>query len=95
MSAPATLRLFVAIDPPEPIRAALQALPRPLRGVAWTPPHQYHLTLRFLGETPANQRGAIEPALAAVRVESFILPVSGVGAFSRSAAAGRARMRRR
>jgi RNA 2',3'-cyclic 3'-phosphodiesterase len=81
MPAADTLRLFVALDPPEAVRAALRELPRPLRGVAWTPPHQYHLTLRFIGETPAEKRAAIEQALATVQVESFILPVSGVGSF--------------
>lgn len=59
----------------------LAALPLPLRGVAWTPPHQYHLTLRFIGEVAAEQREPIERALAAIRVESFILPLEGAGTF--------------
>jgi RNA 2',3'-cyclic 3'-phosphodiesterase len=75
------LRLFVAIDPPEAVCQALAALPRPLRGVSWTPPHQYHLTLRFIGEVEAARREAIEAALAPIRVESFILPVEGAGSF--------------
>lgn len=81
MSSDASVRLFVAIDPPAPVREALAELPRQLRGVSWTPPHQYHLTLRFLGEVAAERREAIERALAAVRVETFILPVAGTGAF--------------
>lgn len=81
MEGSGTLRLFVAIDAPEPVRAALAALGRPLRGIAWTPPHHYHLTLRFLGEVDAEKRDAIERALVAVRVESFILPVETIGSF--------------
>ncbi len=76
-----TQRLFVAIDPPEPVRAALAAQARPIRGVNWTAPHQYHLTLRFLGDVPTEQRDSIERSLATVRVESFILPIEGAGAF--------------
>lgn len=75
------LRLFVALDPPDAVREALAALPRPLRGVSWTPPEQYHLTLRFIGEVGADRRDAIENALAGIKVESFILPVEGTGTF--------------
>lgn len=81
MSDAAYMRLFVAIDPPYPVRAALDELPRAVRGVAWTPSHQFHLTMRFIGDTPAELGAGIEQTLATVRVESFILPVSGVGAF--------------
>ena len=76
-----TLRLFVAVDPSDEVRAALDGLPEALRGVSWTPPGQHHLTLRFIGETPAQQVEAITDALAPIRVEPFILPVVGVGAF--------------
>ncbi len=75
------VRLFVAIDPPDAVRTALAELPRRIRGVVWTPPHQYHLTLRFVGEVTEAQREAIEKALAPIRVESFTLPVEGVGSF--------------
>lgn len=81
MNGPDTMRLFVAIDPPEPVRHALHALVRPLRGVHWTPPHQYHLTLRFIGDVEVAQLEGIEHALVAVRVESFLLPLEGVGSF--------------
>jgi len=74
-------RLFVAIEPPEAVREVLSALPERLRGVHWTPPHQYHLTLRFIGEVPASQVGRIREALGKVRVEPFLLPLAGVGRF--------------
>jgi 2'-5' RNA ligase len=84
MSAPhhgLPLRLFVAIDPPDAVRDALGALARPIRGVAWTSPEQFHLTLRFIGDTPASRLPEIERALAAVEVESFTLPVECAGSF--------------
>ncbi len=75
------IRLFVAIDAPAVVRDALAVLAEPVRSVAWTPPHQFHLTLRFIGEVEATRLASIERALGPIRVEPFILPVAGVGAF--------------
>jgi 2'-5' RNA ligase len=75
------LRLFVAIDAPEVVRASIGTLPERLRGVVWTPPHQYHLTLRFIGEIEPARLASIEQALTPIRVEPFILPVAGTGSF--------------
>jgi 2'-5' RNA ligase len=52
-----------------------------LRGITWTRPEQLHLTLRFLGDTPSDIAKRIEEDLAAIRVESFILPIEEVGVF--------------
>lgn len=76
-----TLRLFVAVDAPAPVRAALDALPERLRGVTWTPAHQYHLTVRFMGDVELARLDAIAGALATIHVEPFILPVVTVGTF--------------
>ena len=46
-AAPTDVRLFVAIDPSDEVRAALDSLPETLRGVSWTPPGQHHLTLEI------------------------------------------------
>ena len=59
----------------------MAALPRPIRGVAWTSPEQYHLTLRFIGDTPGEKLERIEKALSGIAVESFTLPVEGAGSF--------------
>lgn len=75
------IRLFVAIDAPAVVRDALAVMAEPIRGVAWIPPHQYHLTLRFIGEVETPRLDAVERALAPIRVEPFILPVAGVGVF--------------
>jgi RNA 2',3'-cyclic 3'-phosphodiesterase len=74
-------RLFIAIPLPASLRAELAALYEPISGVAWTPPEQLHLTLRFLGEVERPLAETAEAALGAVRVEAFVLPVGGIGAF--------------
>ena len=67
---PETLRLFVAVELDEDVRQALAALQAELRrrGLAelrWVRPEGVHLTLKFLGETPADKLPAIQEALAA------------------------------
>ncbi len=74
-------RLFIAIPLPASLRAELAALYEPIPGVAWTRPEQLHLTLRFLGEVERPLADTAEAALGAIRVETFVLPVGGIGAF--------------
>ncbi len=85
----ASLRLFVAIELPDEVRRALEetmaalrpALPDgPLR---WVRPEGIHVTLRFLGATPAARVDAIRAALgdAVIGVASFSLRPGGVGSF--------------
>jgi 2'-5' RNA ligase len=76
-----TERLFVALALPPAVCAALGALAQPLPGVNWTRPEQQHLTLRFLGDVPVKQIDAVSARLETIRVEPFILPIEGVGAF--------------
>jgi 2'-5' RNA ligase len=77
----AAQRLFIALSPPEPVRVAVAALGTPLRGVRWTPVEQLHVTLRFLGDIAPQVRDSLKERLATIRVEPFILPVEGIGAF--------------
>jgi len=46
------MRLFTALDVPDALRAQIARLraPEALDG-RWVPPEQYHVTLRFIGET--------------------------------------------
>ena len=65
------LRLFVALELPAEVRAALGAIAARLRaagghGVRWTDPNGIHLTLKFIGEIEAERLGAIRGALAGV-----------------------------
>lgn len=74
-------RLFIAIALPDSVRSDLARLCEPLRGIAWVRPEQIHLTLRFLGDVQPGRIAELEERLSGVRVESFILPVEGAGAF--------------
>jgi len=63
------LRLFVAVDLPGQVREALARLQGGLRShdlsdLRWVRPQGVHLTLKFLGETPAGRVAAITEALA-------------------------------
>ena len=82
------LRLFVACELSEEIRAALARLQADLRrhrldNLRWVRPQGIHLTLKFLGETPAQKVAAIEAALAAAStgVGPFALSLGEVGTF--------------
>jgi len=82
-----TLRTFIALDMPAEIKAALanyvQSL-KSLRGrVSWTKPENLHLTLKFLGDTPAARIEEIAAALQeiAAATPSFSATVTGAGAF--------------
>ena len=81
-------RLFVAVELPDEIRAALAALQDELRrhvpeGLRWVRPEGIHLTLKFLGETPAERLSAIQQALeqAAGASRPHTLSLGGLGTF--------------
>ncbi len=64
-----TIRTFIAIDLPPNVKAALADVAATLGGrvsrgtVRWVRPEQMHLTLRFLGDTPADRLPALAAAL--------------------------------
>lgn len=81
------IRSFIAIELPDEIRHALAEVQKNLRrdvgGIRWVEPGSIHLTLKFLGDIPAEQ---IQPIAAAamgvVQDEPPLgLGVSGLGAF--------------
>jgi 2'-5' RNA ligase len=76
------MRLFVALDLPGHLRLALAGLSGGIPGARWTPPENYHLTLRFIGEVPNWQAQELDDALAAVRGREVVLTLAGVGSFS-------------
>ena len=76
-------RLFVALDPPEEVKAALDRLCEGLPGVRWSDPQQFHLTLRFIGEVERPLADDIALALSRIRSAPFELRVAGVGLFER------------
>lgn len=74
-------RLFVAIDLPEDRRSRLEALRTDTLSARWTPPEQYHLTLRFIGDVTERQAEAVQQALATVAGTSFEIQSPGLGVF--------------
>jgi 2'-5' RNA ligase len=76
-------RLFVAIRPPEPIRARLLGLMGGVSGARWQSDAQLHLTLRFIGEVDRHAAQDIDAALAAIHQPRFEIALSGAGAFER------------
>jgi len=88
----ASLRLFVAIPIPEPVRDEIIRVERELqplvpRDVArWTRPDQFHLTLRFLGDVPVDGVEDLKKSIGAVCRNARLLSLraEGVGFFPNS-----------
>jgi len=88
MSEETTLRAFLAIEPPEAVRAEIAAiqerLKKTVRGVIrWVRPEGIHLTLKFFGNIPPPAVERISAAVAArtAGVAPFDLTVGTVGVF--------------
>ena len=83
------LRLFVAVQVPDEIKAALERVQGKLRrtvtesGVRWTNPGQMHLTLRFLGsvETERVERLVTELSVACRKFGPLSLRAERIGFF--------------
>jgi 2'-5' RNA ligase len=86
-------RLFLAVDLPGDARERLAAHLRDALGGRALPgravaPASWHLTLRFLGDTPPAQRADVGRAMAESDPgDSFTLGFGGLGAFPRPARA--------
>ena len=74
-------RLFVAIDLPKEVRAALACFAPELPAAKWVGEEELHLTLRFIGEVGPETFSAIKTALARVTFPPFPLTLCGVGHF--------------
>lgn len=84
-----SVRLFIAVELPSAVLAALTALQKRLktldreRAIRWTAAEGVHLTLKFLGETTPDRIPAIVAGLeqAAGGKTPFDLSMTGVGCF--------------
>ena len=86
----ARLRLFAAVELPDPVIASVTQTLAPLRRsfgtLRWTDPAGWHITLAFLGWVPAERLDPLRDALAgaATRVAPFRLALTGQAGSFRS-----------
>lgn len=83
-----TIRSFIAIELPAPVKSGLGRLQEELKSgghsaVKWVNPNSIHLTLKFLGSVPSDGIKAIRDAVNKVagEVPPFRLEVTGLGVF--------------
>ena len=85
-------RMFIAIESPPAIKAALKRAQQSLRrlvgesGVRWTSEEQFHLTLTFLGNVPAASVELLSSSLAetCLGFGALCLRAEGIGFFPSS-----------
>jgi RNA 2',3'-cyclic 3'-phosphodiesterase len=75
------LRLFVGIGFPPELKLQLSLLGSGIPGARWVDAGNFHLTLRFIGETGEGVAADIDDALARLRARRFTLQLAGTGVF--------------
>jgi len=79
------MRIFIALDLDEAIRERIDGFIEGVRGFApdarWVLPESLHITLKFIGEKPAETIDEIKRALAGVELAAFDLGLKGYGFF--------------
>jgi len=81
------LRCFIAIDIPEPIKREIGKLIDVLKkydaDVKWVSAANFHLTLKFLGNTPESSIPGIKMALSSIvsSYQPFCIKIIGTGMF--------------
>ncbi len=85
------MRIFVALDIDDAIRARLEKFLDGVRGFApearWVRPESMHVTLKFIGEQPAEAVENIRQALSVVRGGAMEISFRGHGFFPTSKSA--------
>ncbi len=87
MSVPERPRLFVAVELPPDVRAAIDEVSKPWRakldGFTWSLPENLHLTLAFLGQVDPDQLDEIRTRLAttAAAIAPFSTRLTHLGRF--------------
>ena len=79
-------RLFVALRPPQPIRALVRGAMHGISAARWQDDDQLHLTLRFIGEVDRHRAEDIAAALGALHAPAITARIAGVGLFDRRGA---------
>src|SRR6516162_875762 len=81
------LRLFVGIGFPPTLKLQLSLLRSGVPGAKWVDPGNFHLTLRFIGETDEVVAADIDDALRRLRARRFTLQLAGTGVSARTSPA--------
>jgi len=79
------LRLFVGIGFPPELKLRLSLLCSGVPGAKWVDPGNFHLTLRFIGETGEDVAADIDDALSRLRARRLTLQISETGVFGSGA----------
>ena len=80
------MRLFVALDLPEPVRTALAELIASLKpkskGARWVQPENLHITLKFIGHVKNEKLSPIQSALSSIHTTQPVeIHFRGMGFF--------------
>jgi 2'-5' RNA ligase len=75
------IRLFVAIDLPDEIKAEVTVLCSNVPGARWVPREQLHLTMRFIGEVDGGVFREIGEVLTDIKGTPFDLRLMKMGYF--------------
>lgn len=78
-----SVRLFVALRPPAPVRQQLMATMTGVPGARWQDDGQLHLTVRFIGELDRRQADDVALALGQLHAPAPTLSLAGTGRFER------------
>lgn len=77
-------RLFVGLEIPDDIRMRLARLSAPLPGAKWVDRRNYHVTLRFAGDTDNPTAREFADQLARIDIRCFSMRLKGLGSFGGS-----------
>jgi len=78
------MRLFVGLELPWEVCQRLAMLSGAgIPGAKWVPAENYHVSLRFIGETPGHVAEEIDHTLASVNAPCFSLTLKGIGTFNK------------
>lgn len=77
------MRIFIAVDLPQEAKDELASVQKQLSAAAakLSPAHDFHLTLKFLGEITSAKVDAVKNCLSRVSFKQFTATASGVGVF--------------
>jgi 2'-5' RNA ligase len=79
------MKLFIGIEFPTEIKNAIADFVKPFRTTnkGWENPMDFHLTLLFIGETPAEKLNDIQQRLAGIKFQTFKIRLNKLEFFPR------------